>query len=55
MSQSLPDGRNLNQELLSVGMCWWYRKYARNNAVLEKLEGDADPVRSDSFMLVAVN
>ena len=48
----LPDGRNLNQELVSEGMCWWYRKYARNNAVLEKLEADADPVCGGQHQIV---
>jgi endonuclease YncB( thermonuclease family) len=24
----LPDGMNLNQELVRLGWCWWYRKYA---------------------------
>jgi endonuclease YncB( thermonuclease family) len=24
----LPDGMNLNQELVTQGWCWWYRKYA---------------------------
>jgi endonuclease YncB( thermonuclease family) len=24
----LPDGMNLNQELVKEGWCWWYRKYA---------------------------
>ena len=24
----LPDGMNLNQELVKQGWCWWYRKYA---------------------------
>ncbi len=37
----LPDGDNLNQILVKEGMCWWYRKYAPGNAVLEDLETDA--------------
>lgn len=37
----LPDGGNLNQILVKEGMCWWYRKYAPENAVLEELETDA--------------
>jgi endonuclease YncB( thermonuclease family) len=37
----LPDGMNLNQELLKQGWCWWYRKYAPGDTVLEELERDA--------------
>jgi len=33
----LPDGMNLNQELVKPGW-WWYRKYAPGNTVLEELE-----------------
>jgi endonuclease YncB( thermonuclease family) len=32
----LPDGINLNQELVKQG--WCYRKYAQGDAVLEELE-----------------
>ena len=31
----LPDGMNLNQELVKQGWCWWYRKYTLGNADLE--------------------
>ena len=34
----LPDGRNLNQELVKAGYAWWFRKYAPNDRVLEGLE-----------------
>ncbi len=37
----LPDGMNLNQELVRQGWCWWYRKYAPLNAELEQLEKSA--------------
>ena len=37
----LPDGMNLNQELVKQGWCWWYRKYAPRDTVLEGLERDA--------------
>ena len=37
----LPDGMNLNQELVRQGVCWWYRKYASGDTVLEGLEKDA--------------
>jgi len=31
---TLPDGRNLNRELVKLGMAWWYRKYSKD----ERLE-----------------
>ena len=34
----LPDGMNLNQELVRRGWCWWYRKYAPGDSELEQLE-----------------
>jgi len=34
----LPDGRNLNQELVRAGLAWWYRQYARKEMVLRDLE-----------------
>ena len=34
----LPDGTNVNHELVKDGWCWWYRTYAPGNAVLEELE-----------------
>lgn len=37
----LPDGTNLNQELVKQGWCWWYRKYAPRDVVLEGLETEA--------------
>ena len=37
----LPDGTNVNHELVKEGRCWWYRKYARKDAVLEGLEKEA--------------
>jgi endonuclease YncB( thermonuclease family) len=37
----LPDGSNLNRELVKAGMCWWYRKYAPDNYLLEQLEKEA--------------
>jgi len=27
----LPDGMNLNQELVKQGWCWWYRRYGPGN------------------------
>lgn len=37
----LPDGRNLNQELLSAGYAWWYRQYAPKATQLQHLEDEA--------------
>ena len=37
----LPDGTNVNQELVKKGWCWWYRKYAPGDTVLEGLEKEA--------------
>jgi endonuclease YncB( thermonuclease family) len=41
----LPDGMNLNQELVKQGWCWWYRKYAPGDTVLEGLETEAREAR----------
>ena len=51
----LSDGRNLGQELVREGFCWWYQKYAPKDTVLKQLEqearddkrglwGDANPI-----------
>jgi micrococcal nuclease len=32
---------SLNKELVFVGLAWWYRKYAPNDRILEKLEAEA--------------
>jgi endonuclease YncB( thermonuclease family) len=37
----LRDGTNVNHELVKNGWCWWYRKYAPGNTVLEGLEKEA--------------
>jgi micrococcal nuclease len=37
----LPDGRNLNQELVRVGLAWWYQQYARRDMALAALEQEA--------------
>jgi len=37
----LPDGTNINHQLVRDGWCWWYRKYAPGNIELEKLEKEA--------------
>jgi endonuclease YncB( thermonuclease family) len=36
----LPDGRNLNQELVRQGFAWWFRKYSKDEG-LGKLEAEA--------------
>ena len=37
----LPDGTNVNHALVKDGWCWWYRKYAPGNTMLERLEAEA--------------
>jgi endonuclease YncB( thermonuclease family) len=37
----LPDGANVNHILVKDGWCWWYRKYAPGDTVLEGLEKEA--------------
>jgi hypothetical protein len=37
----LPDGRNLNRELVRAGLAWWYQRYARRETVLQDLEQEA--------------
>ena len=36
----LPDGRNLNRELVREGMAWWFRRYSTDR-VLQALEAEA--------------
>ena len=38
---SLADETNVNQLLVKDGWCWWYRKYAPDDTVLETLETEA--------------
>jgi micrococcal nuclease len=37
----LPDGTNVNHSMVRDGWCWWYRKYAPGDTVLEGLEQEA--------------
>jgi micrococcal nuclease len=37
----LLDGTNVNHALVKAGWCWWYRKYAPGDTVLEGLETEA--------------
>jgi endonuclease YncB( thermonuclease family) len=41
----LPDGTNVNHTLVKEGWCWWYRKYAPGDTVLEGLETEAREAR----------
>ncbi len=41
----LPDGTNINQMLVKDGWCWWYRRYAPGDMVLEGLENEAREAR----------
>ena len=38
---TLQDGRSLTHELIKSGACWWFRKYAPGDTVLEGLEREA--------------
>jgi micrococcal nuclease len=42
---TLSYGTNINHTLLKDGWCWWYRRYALVNTVLEGLEKDAREAR----------
>ncbi len=37
----LPDGRNLNHELVKGGYAWWFVRYAKEDSTLEQLEAEA--------------
>ncbi len=37
----LEDGQSLNRELVRAGLAWWYRQYAKKDAELKALEGNA--------------
>jgi micrococcal nuclease len=37
----LADETNVNQKLVKDGWCWWYRKYAPGDSVLEAFETEA--------------
>ena len=37
----LSDGTNVNHALVKAGWCWWYRKYAPGDTMLERLEKEA--------------
>jgi endonuclease YncB( thermonuclease family) len=46
----LPDGANINQALVKVGLAWWYRQYAPHDDTLRMLE---DKARKDRLGLWA--
>jgi endonuclease YncB( thermonuclease family) len=37
----LSDGTKVNHRLVKEGWCWWYRRYAPGDTVLEGLEREA--------------
>ncbi len=37
----LPDGKNLNWEIVDTGLAWWYQKFAPNDWTLKALEAGA--------------
>ena len=37
----LPDGANMNQALVKVGLAWWYRQYAHQDDTLRMFEDKA--------------
>ncbi|WP_232068731.1 thermonuclease family protein [Nitrospira sp. KM1] len=37
----LPEGTNVSRQLVKDGWCWWYRKYAPHDSILETLEREA--------------
>ena len=41
----LSDGTNVNHALVKEGWCWWYRKYAPRDTMLQGLEKDAREAR----------
>jgi micrococcal nuclease len=41
----LPKGTNINHALVKDGWCWWYRKYAPGDVVLEGMEKEAQEAK----------
>jgi endonuclease YncB( thermonuclease family) len=48
----LSDGTNLNHTLVKDGACWWYRKYAPGDTVLEGVENVPVPDGFDGLVEV---
>jgi endonuclease YncB( thermonuclease family) len=42
---TLPDGRNLNRELVRAGLAWWYQRYAPRARDYSDLEAEARAAR----------
>lgn len=47
----LPNGINLNHEIVRNGYAWWYRRYAPNNVELSRLEAEARANRRGLWQL----
>ena len=43
----LPDGMNINQEPVKQDWCWWCRRYAPGDTVLEGLKKEAREARKE--------
>lgn len=41
----LPDGRNLNHEIVKAGFGWWFVRYARHDKELQRFEAEARQAR----------
>jgi micrococcal nuclease len=47
----LPDGRNLNQELVCAGgLAWWQQQYARRESALRDLEQESRDAKCWSWI-----
>jgi len=47
----LADGTNVSQKLVKDGWCWWYRKYATDDTVLEAFEAEARVARRGLWVM----
>ncbi|THI84612.1 MAG: hypothetical protein CAF41_010020 [Nitrospira sp. CG24A] len=43
----LPDGMNINQELVKQGWCWRYRRHVPGDTVMEGLKKEAREARKE--------
>ena len=37
----LPDGTNINQQLMKEGWCWWYQKHTPKDLAVQQAEREA--------------